>query len=86
MDGARCILLGNAVQIREQLREVVRIVLLGKRYFPQTESYIKIDFQFETGTSTIFAYEENGKHYIEQPYQGIYKIDSQLYERLQETN
>ena len=52
--------------------------------FPQTESYIKIDFQFETGTSTIFAYEENGKHYIEQPYQGIYKIDSQLYERLQE--
>ena len=54
--------------------------------FPQTESYIKIDFQFETGTSTIFAYEENGKHYIEQPYQGIYKIDSQLYERLQETN
>ena len=22
--------------------------------FPQTESYIKIDFQFETGTSTIF--------------------------------
>ena len=49
--------------------------------FPQTESYIKIDFQFETGTSTIFAYEENGKHYIEQPYQGIYKIDSQLYER-----
>ena len=54
--------------------------------FPQTESYIKIDFQFETGTSTIFAYEENGKYYIEQPYQGIYKIDSQLYERLQETN
>ena len=31
LDGARCILLGNAVQIREQLREVVRIVLLGKR-------------------------------------------------------
>ena len=39
--------------------------------FPQTESYIKIDFQFETGTSTIFAYEgKRRKHYIEQPYQG----------------
>ena len=25
---------------------------------PQVESYIKIDFQFETGTSTIFAYED----------------------------
>ena len=48
---------------------------------PQAESYIKIDFQFETGTSTIFAYEDSGKYYIEQPYQGIYKIDSKLFER-----
>ena len=48
---------------------------------PQVESYIEIDFQFETGTSTIFAYEDSGKYYIEQPYQGIYKIDSQLFER-----
>ena len=37
--------------------------------FPQTESYIKIDFQFETGTSTIFAYEENGKH-LTYPFSG----------------
>ena len=51
---------------------------------PQVESYIKIDFQFETGTSTIFAYEDSGKYYIEQPYQGIYRIDSQLFEKLQE--
>ena len=49
--------------------------------FPQVESYIKIDFRLETGTSTIFAYEDSGKYYIEQPYQGIYKIDSQLFER-----
>ena len=53
---------------------------------PQAESYIKIDFQFETGTSTLFAYEDSGKYYVEQPYQGIYKIDSQLYSRLQEVN
>ena len=53
---------------------------------PQAESYIKIDFQFETGTSTLFAYEDSGKYYVEQPYQGIYKIDSQLYSQLQETN
>ena len=51
---------------------------------PQEESYIKIDFQFETGTSTIFAYEDSGKYYIEQPYQGIYKIDRKLFERLKE--
>ena len=53
---------------------------------PQAESYIKIDFQFETGTSTIFAYEDSGKYYIEQPYQGIYKINSKLFERLQESD
>lgn len=53
---------------------------------PQAESYIKIDFQFEAGTSTLFAYEDSGKYYVEQPYQGIYKIDSQLYSQLQETN
>ena len=53
---------------------------------PQAESYIKIDFQFETGTSTLFAYEDSGKYYVEQPYQGIYKIDSQLYGQLQEAN
>lgn len=53
---------------------------------PQAESYIKIDFQFETGTSTLFAYEDSKKYYVEQPYQGIYKIDSQLYSRLQEAN
>lgn len=53
---------------------------------PQAESYIKIDFQFETGTSTLFAYEDSEKYYLEQPYQGIYKIDSQLYSRLQEAN
>ena len=53
---------------------------------PQVESYIKIDFQFETGTSTIFAYEDSGKYYIEQPYQGIYEIDSQLFKRLQKAD
>ena len=51
---------------------------------PVVENYIKIDFRFETGTSTVFAYENQGKYYVEQPYQGIYEIDSQLYEALQQ--
>lgn len=59
--------------------------------FPQAESYIKIDFRhetfrLETGTITIFAYEDRGKYYLEQPYQGIYKIDRKLFERLKETD
>ena len=52
---------------------------------PQVENYIKIDIQFETGTSTLFAYKDKGKYYIEQPYQGIYETDSNLYKQLQET-
>lgn len=51
---------------------------------PGVESYIKIDFHYETGTSTIFAYEDRGNYYIEQPYQGIYKIDDKLFKRLKE--
>ena len=54
--------------------------------FPQVESYIKIDFRYETGTITIFAYEDRGKYYLEQPYQGIYKIERKLFERLNETD
>ena len=54
--------------------------------FPQVESYIKIDFRHEKGTITIFAYEDGGKYYLEQPYQGIYKIDRKLFERLKETD
>ena len=49
---------------------------------PHVQNYMKIDFQFETGTSTLFVYEENAKYYVEQPYQGIYEIDSRLYEQL----
>ncbi len=57
---------------------------------PQAESYIRIDFRHETGTETeiitIFAYEDSGKYYVEQPYQGIYKIERRLFERLKETD
>lgn len=54
--------------------------------FPQAKSYIRIDFRHETGTITIFAYEDRGKYYLEQPYQGIYKIERKLFERLNETD
>lgn len=54
--------------------------------FPQAKNYIKIDFRLETGTITIFAYEDKGKYYLEQPYQGIYKIERKLFERLNETD
>ena len=51
---------------------------------PQNKSYIKIDFQFEAGASTLFVYEDSGKYYVEQPYQGIYIISSDLFEKIKE--
>lgn len=53
---------------------------------PQVEHYIKIDIRLKADVNTLFAYEEGGKYYIEQPYQGIYKIDRQLFEKLQQTD
>lgn len=51
---------------------------------PAAERYIKVEFQFEDGTSALFAYEEDGKYYIEQPYQGIYEIKEEAYQQLLE--
>lgn len=49
---------------------------------PQVDDYIKLDIQLYGGVSTVFAYEEYGKYYIEQPYQGIYELDSDTYSRI----
>lgn len=46
---------------------------------PQVPNYIKIDIQLTSGVRTLFIYEEDEKYYVEQPYQGIYEIDSTLF-------
>lgn len=54
---------------------------------PQNKNAIQIEFQFkadasfQAGVSTVFVYEEYGKYYVEQPYQGIYSISQDLYNR-----
>ena len=52
---------------------------------PLNKDYLKIDLQFEVGTSTLFVYEDNGKYYAEQPYQGIYSISQDVYEQIKES-
>lgn len=53
--------------------------------FPQAEHPIRIDFSLADGTtSTIFAYERDGRYYLEQPYQGIYQITEQQYAHLED--
>lgn len=41
--------------------------------FPMADDYGTIDILHSDKHTTLYYYEENGKYYIEQPYQGIYK-------------
>lgn len=47
--------------------------------FPQVDNYIKVELNSQTEKTTVFVYKDKGKFYIEQPYNGIYIIDSDLY-------
>lgn len=42
---------------------------------PTAEFYGKVDISNNGGITTFFYYTEDGKNYIEQPYQGIYVTD-----------
>ncbi|MDO4793007.1 MAG: DUF5301 domain-containing protein [Filifactor alocis] len=52
---------------------------------PQAEHFIRVDIYFGEEMTSFFAYEDGGRYYIERPYQGIYKTDKNLYEKLQES-
>lgn len=41
---------------------------------------IKVEFNFKKeGTATIYLYENANRHYLEQPYNGIYQISGDEY-------
>lgn len=42
---------------------------------PAVDSYGRVDISNHGGITTLFYYAEDGKYYIEQPYQGIYETD-----------
>lgn len=42
---------------------------------PNVETYGKVDILNNSGVTTLFYYKEQGKYYIEQPYQGVYQTD-----------
>ena len=46
---------------------------------PQAEEFIRLDLQLGSGASTLFAYQEGGSFYVEQPYQGIWRITGEQY-------
>lgn len=48
------------------------------------DNEIRVDFNFkEEGTSTVWVYEKNNKYYIEQPYNGIYRISPDEYNSIE---
>lgn len=47
---------------------------------PDAPSYTQVTFHHDdSGESRLFLYEQDGTYYMEQPYQGIWQIDPQLY-------
>lgn len=48
------------------------------------ERLLRVDFHFaEEGTSTLFVFKRGGQYYIEQPYNGIYKISGDEYNAIE---
>ena len=47
--------------------------------FPQVDNDIKVELNSQTEKTIVFVYKDKGKFYVEQPYNGIYIIDSDLY-------
>ena len=77
----------------EEIKDI-RNVLLGVKRITEKESVqdspvnadnkIKIDFYFDEEKSlTVFVYKKNFQHYIEQPYNGIYKISADEYNSIE---
>lgn len=50
--------------------------------FPDVGQYVKIEVNYDGGTDILFLYEDSGKYYLEQPYQGIYYIDASMSEMI----
>lgn len=84
---------GVALFGSEEIKDI-RDVLYGVKRITETESIqdspvnvddeIKVNFYFdEENCSTLFVYKKNFKYYIEQPYNGIYRISADEYNAIE---
>ena len=86
---------GKRTQVNEQdkINDIINIVGEVKRTTTNesvqdspinVENEIKIDFEYdENKTSTVFVYKKKGKYFIEQPYNGIYRISLDEYNSIE---
>ena len=79
----------NVISNYEEMKEILEVIN-GTKRITQEESIqdapvnvdneIKVNFNFiESGASTIFVYKKNNSYYIEQPYNGVYRISGDEY-------
>ena len=78
----------DAGEITELLQRMGRVRDTGGMSIhdrPLAEDVLQIDFEFsQGGTSVVFLYQERGKTLLEQPYQGIYRVDTEVLDDLLE--
>ena len=86
---------GKRIEVSEQdkIKDIIYIISEVKRTTTtesiqdspiNVENEIKIDFEYEENkTSTVFVYKKNGKYFVEQPYNGIYRISPDEYNSIE---
>ena len=86
---------GKRIEVSEQdkIKDIIYIISEVKRTTTNesiqdspinVENEIKIDFKYkENKTSTVFVYKKKGKYFIEQPYNGIYRISPDEYNSIE---
>ena len=86
---------GKRIEVSEQdkIKDIIYIISEVKRITTNesiqdspinVENEIKIDFEYEENkTSTVFVYKKNGKYFVEQPYNGIYRISPDEYNSIE---
>ena len=53
-------------------------------YPVNSDNIVQVNFVFnESGESTLFVYVKNGNYYLEQPYNGIYRINGDAYNSIE---
>ena len=86
---------GKKIEVSKQdkIKDIIYIISEVKRTTTSesiqdspinVENEIKIDFKYkENKTSTVFVYKKKGKYFIEQPYNGIYRISPDKYNSIE---
>ena len=71
----------------EQMEQLLDIILEAEatnkmtiQDHPNADECGEIDIVYNDSITTVWYYQERGRYYIEQPYQGIYKTDADLEE------